>query len=429
MTRLLDNVGPRRPDGRDTGRSWRVRFTRRRRPCAANVSLAAAGATVVAVWSASGAVAPPTSSARSARTAVPHFGAPVRVNATAGDARVNAEQPPRVALREQAGRPPAIAVVWTTKGRRRHSHPQRVVGRRRKDVQDHTCRGHRRTRQSRVGSAGSRSTGTVRDGLAGSSTARHTQDAAVAGEHRHHDATTPRRAGEDRRRGHGATVAALCRPAGRRPRPGRRDRRCVLLLQDRDRDGCRWRRCISPGGTSTRATCATSRSAASRDGGRTFAAPIRVSEDKWQIEGCPDDGPSMAIDPRGRIHVVWPSVVTERGGPVKALFHAVSIDGRIFSPRTRIPTEGQAHHPQLAINRAGQLRVVWDESGAGSRRLASAAGVVEPKGTIRFSRTAADAEPGTYPITVPVPGGWLTAWTTGAPDASVVRLARAGAGS
>ena len=34
----------------------------------------------------------------------------------------------------------------------------------------------------------------------------------------------------------------------------------------------------------------------SRDGGRTFAPPVRVSEDKWSIEGCPDDGPAMAID-------------------------------------------------------------------------------------------------------------------------------------
>src|SRR5205085_10437805 len=47
--------------------------------------------------------------------------------------------------------------------------------------------------------------------------------------------------------------------------------------------------------------------AASRDGGRTFSPPIRVSEDKWQLDGCPDDGPSMAVDTRRQIHGVWPS--------------------------------------------------------------------------------------------------------------------------
>ena len=35
---------------------------------------------------------------------------------------------------------------------------------------------------------------------------------------------------------------------------------------------------------------------ATLDGGRTFLAPVRVSEDHWMIEGCPDDGPSMQVD-------------------------------------------------------------------------------------------------------------------------------------
>ena len=95
----------------------------------------------------------------------------------------------------------------------------------------------------------------------------------------------------------------------------------------------------------------------SRDGGRSFAAPVRVSQDNWMLEGCPDDGPAMKVDPKGRIHIVWPAVITERGSQVKALFHAVSTDGRVFSPRTRIPTEGQANHPQLDVAANGSLMV------------------------------------------------------------------------
>ncbi len=38
----------------------------------------------------------------------------------------------------------------------------------------------------------------------------------------------------------------------------------------------------------------------SLDGGRTFSAHTRVSEDQWQLAGCPDDGPAMAVDARGR---------------------------------------------------------------------------------------------------------------------------------
>jgi hypothetical protein len=162
---------------------------------------------------------------------------------------------------------------------------------------------------------------------------------------------------------------------------------------------------------------------ASRDGGRTFSPPVRVSEDKWQIEGCPDDGPSMAVDVAGRIHLVWPSVVTENGGPVKALFHAVSLDGQRFSTRVRIPTEGQANHPQLTIDRAGRVVVVWDESGRGSRRLASASGTPDPQGRVAFARSASLSQIGTYPVVVARSRGALAAWTAGDPSRSVIQLA------
>ena len=44
------------------------------------------------------------------------FGAPVRVNNIDGDAGLNGEQPPHVALVRRPRREPAIVVVWTTKG-------------------------------------------------------------------------------------------------------------------------------------------------------------------------------------------------------------------------------------------------------------------------------------------------------------------------
>ena len=48
----------------------------------------------------------------------PHtFGPAVRVNHIDGDARVNGEQPPRIALVKRSGLDPSIVVVWTTKGK------------------------------------------------------------------------------------------------------------------------------------------------------------------------------------------------------------------------------------------------------------------------------------------------------------------------
>ena len=92
----------------------------------------------------------------------------------------------------------------------------------------------------------------------------------------------------------------------------------------------------------------------SRDGGRTFAAPQRLSEDRWQLAGCPDDGPALAVDGAGVIHAVWPTVI---GGekPEGAIFYASSRDGRSFSSRTRIPTLGSPKpmHPQIVAADVG----------------------------------------------------------------------------
>lgn len=45
----------------------------------------------------------------------------------------------------------------------------------------------------------------------------------------------------------------------------------------------------------------------SRDGGRSFSPVARVSEDGWSINGCPDDGPALAVGPDARVHAVWPT--------------------------------------------------------------------------------------------------------------------------
>jgi len=96
-------------------------------------------------------------------------------------------------------------------------------------------------------------------------------------------------------------------------------------------------------------------------------------------------------------------------------------DGRTFTPRERIPTEGQANHPQLAIDSSGTLAVVWDESGTGTRRLASATGRVDSGGRVHFDRRSSAHEVGTYPVVASTGAGvWLQAWTSGAPDKSVV---------
>ena len=81
----------------------------------AHVSLAARERFVAAVWSGATKTGPSDIYAAVSGDGGRTFGAPVRVNTTAGFARVNGEQPPRVTLVPIAGAAPQIAVVWTAK--------------------------------------------------------------------------------------------------------------------------------------------------------------------------------------------------------------------------------------------------------------------------------------------------------------------------
>ena len=51
------------------------------------------------------------------------------------------------------------------------------------------------------------------------------------------------------------------------------------------------------------------------DGGRRFESLVRVSEDKWERNGCPEDGPTLAVDQAGTIDIAWSTVVDEGEPP------------------------------------------------------------------------------------------------------------------
>jgi hypothetical protein len=171
--------------------------------------------------------------------------------------------------------------------------------------------------------------------------------------------------------------------------------------------------------------------ARSTDGGRTFAAPARVSEDGWAIDGCPDDGPSIAVDSRGVVHIAWPTMVPG-GVAEKGIFYSYSTDGgRTFAPRVRVDDGGSAAaHPQLAVG-AGRVVVVW-EQGAGQRRVYARDIASDPKAaawTPRIGQAEILSTDGraVYPVVAATATSTVVAWTedTGAgSDIRVRRLAR-----
>ena len=88
----------------------------------------------------------------------------------------------------------------------------------------------------------------------------------------------------------------------------------------------------------------------SRDGGKTFSPLLRVNQDGWSINGCPDDGPAMVVDANGAVHLVWPTV---SGGTEGALQYAVSRTGdRSRHPFACRRSAAPSHHTRKSPSTA-----------------------------------------------------------------------------
>jgi hypothetical protein len=160
--------------------------------------------------------------------------------------------------------------------------------------------------------------------------------------------------------------------------------------------------------------------ARSLDGGRHFEPPVRVSRDNWELNGCPEDGPAMAVDESGVIHLAWATLINE-GEPQKAVFYAFSRDGKTFSPRVRVPTSGiSPGHPQIAVTPGGGLAIVWDETVDGLRRISSAR--VSRNRAIGPAQVLSGTESASNPVIVQSGNALVAAWTSR--DEPVIRLRR-----
>lgn len=83
----------------------------------------------------------------------------------------------------------------------------------------------------------------------------------------------------------------------------------------------------------------------SADGGATFADPVIVSDDKWQINACPVSGAAMTVGDNNALNVAW-YTAGDVGQP--GLYSAVSNDGgKSFSQRTLIANDAVSGSPAL----------------------------------------------------------------------------------
>ena len=130
--------------------------------------------------------------------------------------------------------------------------------------------------------------------------------------------------------------------------------------------------------------------ARSRDGGRTVSAAARVRVDNWRITACPHRGGSVAIDPRGRVHVVW---YTEGSRNEPDILYAVSDDGRRFGAPRRVHVSSSSipDHPRLVVDASGRAIIVWEDSTAVRRRILMREATASGLGPVRVLSQAIKA--------------------------------------
>lgn len=371
-----------------------------------NVSLAAAGDRVVVTWAAKSGSATDVFAAFS-QDGGASFDSPTRVNDIVGDARVSGEQAPRVVMGE------GTAVVWVSR-----KEGGSVV----------------RLAKARAGQQAFAPATTVHaDGLAGP---RGWPSLAVDGQGDLHAAWLDTREGQTNRRSDesGASVHQPMRQdlfqAAWRANGTHDEVKvasnvcfCCKTAVAAALDGSiyvAWRHVYPPNLRDIAVAHST-------DGGRTFGPPVRVSDDHWALDGCPEDGPAMAVDAQGAIHIAWPTMVGERA---KGIFYSYSTDGaRTFAPRARVDDgDGSAAHPQLALaNRT--VAVAWDQ-GRTARRVFLREIGTDPKASAWTPRlgslqTVSPGDlPAVYPAVAFAPSAIVVAWTQETSHGSEIRLRR-----
>ncbi|HUP41155.1 MAG TPA: sialidase family protein [Vicinamibacterales bacterium] len=376
----------------------------------ATPSLAVVGRAIAAVWSVSRDGAADVYLAMSSDGGAT-FSPPRRVNDQAGDASANNEQPPRVVMTGPASAR-AVTVVWSKRNEEGAQRSRRDAVRMARSTDggrtfsparfthDPAASGARGWESLTVGSDGSVHVVSLDGRDAGRKMAEHAKQSGIP-----HKGQPPQDIYHATIAPDGGIAESLiatgvcfcCKTA--------------VAVNARGVVYAAWRH-IFPGSMRDIAF------ATSRDGGRSFDPLVRVSEDNWELNGCPEDGPTLAVDRAGVIHIAWATVVNG-AEPEKALFYATSRDGKIFSARARLPVASGVTpgHPQLTLTADGGAAIVWDEVVSGVRRVAatrvSRAGVVQP------AEILSGVESASNPVIAGTEGAVVAAWTSRSPTGKI----------
>ena len=327
------------------------------------------------------------------------FTAPVRVNSVGGDARISGEIAPRVALMARSGVPdPLITVTWNAKGAATEIKTARSLDGGRTFVQEKALQA-----KDAPGDRGWQASAADARGALHTVWLDHRAMAAskATGDHSEHKGEHD---GVAMAQKSGLYYAADGQPERELFKGVCYCCKTALAIGPGGEIFAAWRH-VFPGNMRDMGFTM------SRDGGKTFTPLARVNQDGWSIQGCPDDGPAMAVDAKGTVHLVWPTVKNEQG----VILYATSKNGAAFSTPVRLPTLGgpKPSHPQVTVDRSGRVFVAWDEARDGVRRAAIALiGGSTPPDVLDATTS--------YPVMAATDAGVVAVWTSGPPDRSTI---------
>jgi hypothetical protein len=106
----------------------------------------------------------------------------------------------------------------------------------------------------------------------------------------------------------------------------------------------------------------------SLDRGKTFAAPVVISNDGWQVPSCPHSGPSIGRDSRGKLHVTW--FTLGRSEKEAGIYYSVSKDeGTSFAPRRLVHANKAPEilYSTLAVGSDDTVYLAWSNLDTSNR--------------------------------------------------------------
>ena len=97
--------------------------------------------------------------------------------------------------------------------------------------------------------------------------------------------------------------------------------------------------------------------AATRDGGNSFSAPVRIAEDNWKLEGCPDSGIALARS-GNRVYAAW---LTEASPSLDGVRLSWSDDaGKTWAPAVLASQKAlDANYPALSAADDGRVELIF----------------------------------------------------------------------